>query len=172
MDFICYKTKMIPNQLFSLAACLLLLVACSDQDPYLNLDEQLRIETRSLVVPDDYALLADQSILWGVPFEMTNIDFIEAGNVAEVAVSFIGGCGLHRFALYANDTYESQASFDQPLDVTLYLYQSEQDETCADFQTYVLRQIDLSFLHPGRYNLTIENASDRISFSVMDYEIK
>lgn len=161
------------KRIVSALLTLLLLAACSSEgDPYLNLDEELIIEFRSLVVPDNYELLADETRRYGAEFQMYQIDFIEGGNVAEVSVRFLGGCAEHRFALYANSTYEDVASFDQPLDVTLYLYHSHDQEDCFELQDHVLRRVDLSFLHPGRYNLTIQSAFDRTSFRVLDYEIK
>ena len=161
------------KRIVSALSMLLLLFACSSEgDPYLNLDEELIIEFRALVVPDNYVILADENRRFGAEFDMYNIDFIEGGNVAEVSVRFRGGCAEHRFALYANSTYEGQASFDQPLDVTLYLYHSHDQDECSALQDHVLRRADLSFLHPGRYNLTIQSAFDRTSFRVLDYEVK
>ena len=150
-----------------------LLSGCSSEgDPYLNLDEELRIIVRSLVVHSDYQLLADETRRWGVPFEMYNAAFKEGGNVVEISVRFSGGCGEHRFGIYAEQTYEGIANFDAPIDVKLFLYHAQREEECSEFQDMVLRQGDLSFLAPGRYNLTIENTSDRTSFRVADYEIK
>ena len=151
---------------------LVLLLNCEGDDPYLNLDEELRIEYRSLIVPASYALLADQTRRWGVPFDMYNIDFKRGGNLAEISVRFTGGCGRHRFSLYADDTYENIANFDQPIDVKLYLFHAQADEECQAFQDHVLRRVDLSFLHPGRYNLTIESAADRTAYRVDDFEIR
>ena len=161
------------RRIFSALVLTLWVFACSgDGDPYLNLNPELRIETRSLVVPDNYVLLADRTRRWGAAYQIYNVDFKEGGNVAEVSVLFQGGCAEHRFALYANSTYDDVASFDQPVDVTLYLYHSHDQEDCFAQQDHVLRRVDLSFLHPGRYNLTIENTFDRTAFRVLDYEIK
>jgi len=152
---------------------LVLLLNCGGEpDPYLNLDEELRIDVRTIVVPGDHQLLSNPAQRWGTPFEMYNVDFKRGGNVAEISVRFRGGCGLHRFALYAPETFEDTANFDQPTDVTLYLYHSVVDEECEEFQEHVLRRVDLSFLYPGRYNLTIESASNREAYRVDDFEIK
>ena len=150
-----------------------LLLGCNgEEDPYLNLDEELRIEMRTWVVERDYLLLSDATRRWGVPFEMNEVIFLRGGNTAEISVRFEGGCGMHFFGLYADQTYEGIANFDQPINVKLFLYHFSRDEECAETQEHTLRRVDLSFLHPGRYNLTIESSSDRTAFSIDDYEIR
>lgn len=149
------------------------LLGCNgEDDPYLNLDEQLRIELVTWVIERDYLLLSDQTRRWGVPFEMNEVIFLKDGNAAEISVRFEGGCGRHVFRLYADQTYEGIANYDQPTNVKLFLYYFNVDEECANVQEHTLRRADLSFLHPGRYNLTIENSWDRTSFSINDYEIR
>lgn len=157
---------------FTLLFGLLWLGCGNEDDPYLNNDEELRIVLRSLVVHSDYQLLNNRALNYGVPYEMYNVTFKEGGNLAEISVRFSGGCGEHRFGLYAEQTYEGIANMDAPIDVILYFYHWQVEEECSSPQDLVLRPVDLSFLAKGRYNLTIENTTDRNSFRVQDYEIQ
>lgn len=147
---------------------------CSDapEDPYLSLDPNFKLETFSFVVPDTYELFLDRNRTWGAPFFMSRLALKEGGNSAEMEVQFTGGCARHRFSLYAESIYDDRTDPDTPLDITLYVYHGHEREDCVSSQTHTFRNIDLSFLTPGLYNITIENTSNRNQYFYPGYAIK
>ena len=157
-----------------LLASLLIFLGCSDvpDDPYLSLDPEFKLETFSFVVPETHALFLDRSRTWGSPFFMSKLALKEGGNVAEMEVQFTGGCARHRFSLYAESIYDDRQDPNVPLDITLYIYHAHEQEGCSSSQTHTFRKVDLSFLTPGLYNITVENTSNRNQYSFSNYEIK
>ncbi|GEM_PF-6810388 len=147
---------------------------CSDvpEDPYLSLDPDFKLETFSFVVPETYALFTDRNRFWGSPFFMSRLELKEEGNVAEMEVQFTGGCARHRFSLYAESIYDDRTDPNTPLDITLYVYHGQERDECVSHQSHTFRRVDLSFLTPGLYNITIENTSDRNQYFFPGYEIK
>ena len=161
------------NIVLIFASCLLLL-GCSNvpEDPYLILNPEFKLETISFVLPTAYEELQDPSRLWGAPYFINRLELKEGGNTGELEVSFVGGCARHRFALYAESIYADRQDPEIPLDITLYLVHGHEREECASNQTHTFRKLDISFLTPGLYNITIENTSNRNQLYFQDYEIK
>ena len=159
---------------FILILSLFAMLACTDEsdDPFLNLDGALRLETISFVVPTIYELFLDRNLRWGVPWTINYVEPISGGNVLEMEVAFTGGCARHRFAFYAESVYEDRLNPEVPLDITIYAFHSQTEENCSESQVHVLRQVDLSFLSPGLYNITLENTFDRAQYSINNYEVR
>lgn len=152
----------------------LMLPGCSDypEDPYLSLDPNFKLETFSFVVPETYNLFLDRNRRWGAPFFIESMALREKGNVAEMTVRFTGGCARHRFSLYAESIYDDRQDPNVPLDITLYVYHAHEPEDCVSDQFHTFRKVDLSFLTPGLYNITVENTSSRDQLYFGSYEIR
>lgn len=157
---------------FIFVSCLILL-GCSDvpEDPYLSLDPDFKLETISLVLPAAYEQLQDRFRQWGAAYFINRLELKEGGNTGELEVSFVGGCARHRFVLYAESIYADRQDPEVPLDITLYLFHGQEREECMSNQTHTFRKVDLSFLTPGLYNITIENTSNRNQLFFQGYEI-
>lgn len=156
-----------------LLASFLIFLGCSDipDDPYLSLDPEFKLETFSFIVPETHALFLDRNRTWGAPFVMS-MAMKEGGNVAEMEVQFTGGCARHRFSLYAESIYDDRQDPNVPLDITLYIYHAHEQEDCFSSQIHTFRRVDLSFLTPGLYNITVENTSNRNQHFFSNYEVK
>jgi len=130
------------------------------------------LQSRSLVLPNTYRLFLDRSLTWGSFYTIDKLGLREGANSAELSVSFIGGCARHRWTLFAESTYNDRQDPDTPLDITLFLFHGNEQDDCTEDQSHTFRTIDLSFLAAGRYNITIENTSNRNQFFFQNYEVQ
>lgn len=154
-----------------LSVLIALTMTCSDsEDPD---DESILLFSRSFVDVGFYNQLRDNTAIGGGQFAINHLSAEPGGNRFEVGGYFQGGCGEHFLTLVAEDDYIDQASQDIPLDISIYLLRQTRFDSCMQVNQNVrLRNMDLSFLAQGRYNITLINASDRAEYLLSNYEIR